>query len=246
MKTNSKGRKNSTDRLHGVLNRFVVFWGVLLLVILRAVPSSAALTTIFSENMGTPSGTTSIAANTFENSGTLTYSGSGDIRNNTFSSGYADASGDGNVFLTTGGTKNFQIASISTLGFSDLVISFGAIKNINASTMSELILRYSIDGGSSFSVLPIPAQSAGTGTSNWRLISGIDLPTNAEGISDLRLEWVNSAVAGVQFRLDDIKLEGTETVITVVPEPSTYVAALMLAIPFGVHGVRYWRNRKQD
>ncbi len=32
---------------------------------------------------------------------------------------------------------------------------------------------------------------------------------------------------------------------TVVPEPSTWLAGLLLALPFGVRGIRYVGNRKQ-
>jgi hypothetical protein len=57
----------------------------------------------YSENMGTAPSTISIAAheaaNGFQLVG-LTYSGTGDVRNTNASSGYAGASGLGNIFLT--------------------------------------------------------------------------------------------------------------------------------------------------
>lgn len=69
------------------------------------LPGSAS--TIFTENMGTPSGTVAIASHTFQNStSSLTYSNGGqtnsaDIRNTNTSSGYSGSSGSGNVFFTS-------------------------------------------------------------------------------------------------------------------------------------------------
>jgi hypothetical protein len=238
MKNNPKDWESSAIRLPGVLNHFAVFAGVSLLLVLSGGAGLAAL--VFTENMGTPSGTTAIAANTFQNSG-LAFVGSGDVRDTSTSSGYTGSSGGGNVFLTgAGATPNFIIGSINTVGYSSLVLSFGAFKSTTASTMSELALSYSINGGSTYSALTILPQSGGA---TWRLISGISLPSDAEGIPDLRLQWVNIDPAGTpnpQFRLDDITLVGTA-----VPEPSTFVAGALLALPFGVQGVRYLRNRKR-
>jgi hypothetical protein len=227
------------SRMGGLPKSLRILAVVLTLLTLKTTASWAAI--IFSENMGAPPSTTAIGLNAFQNSGTLTFSGSGDVRNTTVSD-YTGASGGGNVFLTTAGTRNFVIASIDTTGYSGLTLSFGALKSTVASTMSELVLSYSIDGGSTYSPIAIPAQPTGTGTAVWRVISGIALPSAAEGISDLRLQWMNIAVSGPQFRLDDVKLEG---IPAVVPEPSTWVAGALLALPFGVHGVRYLRKRKR-
>ena len=106
---------------------------------------SMGQTTIFSENMGTPTGTTAIASNTFQNTG-FAFSGTGDARNTTTSTGYTGSSAGGNVFLTNSGTSTFQIAGISTVGYTTLSVSFGAYKNTTASSMSELTLEYSING----------------------------------------------------------------------------------------------------
>ena len=55
--------------------------------------------TIYSENFGTPTATTLITAYTGWQVGTpITYSGSGDVRTSSASSGYVGASGNGNVF----------------------------------------------------------------------------------------------------------------------------------------------------
>lgn len=164
--------------------------------------------TIFTENMGTPTGTTAIASNTFQNStGSLTYSGTADIRNSTVSSVYSGASGGGNVFLTNTIGTNFQIANISTIGYATLTLQFGAFKNTTASNMSELILEYSTNG-TTYTALTIPAQPTGTGTASWRLISSISLPAAACNVANLRLKWRQTS-ATPQFRIDDIKLTGT-------------------------------------
>ncbi len=44
---------------------------------------------------------------------------------------------------------------------------------------------------------------------------------------------------------DTPKALNSGQVITVVPEPSTFIAGALLGLPFGVQGVRYLRNRKR-
>ncbi len=45
-------------------------------------------------------------------------------------------------------------------------------------------------------------------------------------------------------RFDNIQFNA-DLATAAVPEPSTWFAGALLALPFGVHGVRYLRNRKQ-
>src|SRR5689334_14185428 len=80
--------------------------------------SSFCQTTIFSENIGSPSATTTIASYTgWQNNGILTFSNGGatnpaDVRNTSASSTYTGASGAGNVFFTsTSGNYGFSIES---------------------------------------------------------------------------------------------------------------------------------------
>ena len=170
-------------------------------------------TTIFSENMGTSAaGTTGITSNTFQNT-VYSFSGTGDIRISTVSSGYTDASGNSNIFLTNTIGVNFQISGISTVGYTLLSLSFGAFKSTTASNMSELMLQYSTDG-ISYTALTIPAQLTGAGTAVWRLISGISLPVACQGVSNLRLKWTNTGTSP-QFRIDDITLKGTSSSTTI-------------------------------
>ncbi len=46
---------------------------------------------------------------------------------------------------------------------------------------------------------------------------------------------INNAVA-----IDDLNVQ-----LAIVPEPSTFVAGVLLAIPVGIHGVRYMRSRRE-
>ena len=179
---------------------------------------NAQLSTIFSESIGTVASTTTLANhetnNGFDNDN-LTMSGTGDVRTSTASTGYTGSSGSANVFLTNTSGLFFQISGISTNGFSNLNLSFGAYKSTTASSMSELKLEYSTDG-LVFNVISIPAQPTGSGTANWRLIS-ISLPTNLANQSNVILKWTNLG-GGAQIRLDDIQLKGCpEIILTAQP-----------------------------
>ena len=153
---------------------------------------NAQLSTIFSESIGTVASTTTLANhetnNGFDNDN-LTMSGTGDVRTSTASTGYTGSSGSANVFLTNTSGLFFQISGISTNGFSNLNLSFGAYKSTTASSMSELKLEYSTDG-LAYNVITIPAQTTGSGTANWRLIS-MNLPLNLSNQSNLILKWTN-------------------------------------------------------
>jgi hypothetical protein len=134
--------------------------------------------------------------------------GTGDLRESAVSTGYAGATGNANVFLTTGGTRFFEISGISTLTCTDLVLSFGAWKQTSASDMTELIFEFSTDG-ISYTSISIPPQPTGSGTANWRLIT-LNLPLAASNQSNLRLRWTNTETGtSPQFRIDDISLSGT-------------------------------------
>ena len=191
--------------------------------------SNAGAATIFSESMGTVSATTAISAHEsvggFDNDA-FTFSGTGDVRSTSPSSGYIGASGSANVYLAPNATKTFEIEDISTVGYTvgSIGITFGASKNTTASDMTTLNLEYSTDG-SSWAPLSIPAQPTGTGTSGWRLVSlsSTSIPISAT----LSLRWTNADTGTTQYRVDDIALTGTA-----VPETS---AALLGAL--GVLGM---------
>lgn len=169
---------------------------------------SRAQVTIFSENMGTPGGTTTIAANVFQNSGTLTYSGTADVRNTTNSTGYAGASGGGNVFVTNTVGRNFEISGINTSTYSGLTLSFGHYKSTTASNGSELVVEVSPDGAT---YAPLAyTRPTGAGTANWILIN----PTGAiPSAPNLRIRFRQTGTA-TQFRIDDVVLQGTPSFVT--------------------------------
>ena len=177
--------------------------------LLMAVAVSAQ--TVFIENMGTVSSNTAIATHDanggFQNSAAYDFTGTGDVRTSTASSGYTGASGAGNVFLTSGTLpRTFIIAGINTADHTNLSLSFGAYKSANAPDLTTLHVDYSTDDGTNWSPLTFPAQATGTGTTNWRLITitGGTIPA----VPDLWLRWSNTT-ADLQPRIDDITLSGT-------------------------------------
>ena len=168
--------------------------------------------TIYSENMGTPSATTPIATNVFQNTSPIVYSGTADVRGTTASSGYTGATGGGNVFFTNTAGKDFLIEGINTLAYNTatLQLSFGHYKSTTAAS-NELTVEVSTDG-TTFTPLTY-TRPTGTGTTNWTLItitSGIPSATN------LRIRFTQTSTAS-QFRLDDVRVFNFDPTCTVVP-----------------------------
>ena len=163
---------------------------------------------IFSENMGVPSGTTLIMGWTgWQNNGVLTFTGTGDVRNTTVSSGYTGASGDGNVFLTNTVGRDFEISGINTTVYSNIMLSAGIYKSTTASNGSELLIEVSADG-----VVYTPltfSLPTGTGTAAWYLVAPAgSIPSCA----NLRIRFTQTGTVP-QFRIDDVVLSG------VIPPP---------------------------
>ena len=112
-----------------------------------------AQVTIFSENFGTPTGTTTLvnyalgaSPATFQNGSPITFTGTGDIRSTPVSAGYVGASGGGNVFLTNAIGRDFIISGINTSSFVSLSLSFGVFKSTLADNGSALVVEVSSDG----------------------------------------------------------------------------------------------------
>ena len=212
-------------------------WCVALIAVGWMGAMANAQTTVFSESMGTPAGTTAIATYatgtapaTFQNKATLTFTGTGDVRTSGASTTYTGASGGGNVFLTSPGPKEFQIAGINTAGFSTFSISFGVSRSAATQTLSELSLEYSSDG-TTYTAISIPAQTAASGWIKLTL-DNLSLPATA----NLRLRFKNnSAVAsgGQQIRLDDISLTassgGTPPTVTGI-SPASGLAGTIVTV----------------
>jgi len=185
------------------------------LAIFILIPGKGWVATIFSENMVSPSGTTPVPSNTFQNSATLAFSGTGDVRTTIPSTGYTGASGGGNVWLTTtSGTYTFIISGINTSIYTDIALTFGSSAS---TTGGKPTVEYSTDG-TNYTALTI---SANVGTS-WGLVS----PTGSiPPTSNLYLRFSKSGSIG--FRIDDVVLTGTSTVtptklaFTTVPSNAT-------------------------
>ena len=164
------------------------------------------INTIFSENMGAPSDTTAIASNTFQNSGALSFAGTGDIRITTgSSSSYAGASGGGNVFVSNANDLYFEISGINTTGYSDLVLSFGHFKTTTAGN-NELVVEVSADG---ITYNPLSySRPTGSGTATWLLVT----PSGTiPATTNLRIRFRQTSNSP-QFRIDDVKLTGVVAV----------------------------------
>ena len=157
---------------------------------------------ILSENMGTPTGTTAISANAFQNSSPIAYSGTADVRISTGSSGYSGASGGGNVYFTGTAGTSFLIEGINTSSYntSELRLSFGHHKSANAAS-NELTVEVSTDG-TTFTPLTY-TRPTGSSTSNWTLIS---INSGIPSTSNLRIRFTQT-ITTAQFRIDDVKVE---------------------------------------
>lgn len=173
---------------------------VLVLISFFCTSHSKAQTTIFSENVGTVSSTTSISSHTgWQNNGLFTFTGTGDVRNTTPSSGYSGSSGNANVFITGTVGLNFQISGINTTGFSNLTLTFGQWKSGAVGAANLLVVEVSSDG-TNYTALTYSR----TDGSTWALIS----PTGSiPSTSNLRIRFRNPATTQ-QFRIDDIRLTG--------------------------------------
>lgn len=163
-------------------------------------PANAGPVVIFSENMGTPSSTTNISANVFQNA-PLVFSGTGDVRSTTPSAGYTESSGGGNVFITNINGTFFQISGINTSSYSDLTLSLGHHKATTTGN-NELAISVSADGVN-FTPLTY-SRATGTGTATWLRVnpSGTIPSTN-----NLRIKFTQTGTT-TQFRIDDVKLTG--------------------------------------
>ncbi|WP_396198137.1 T9SS type A sorting domain-containing protein [Flavobacterium sp.] len=163
--------------------------------------------TIYTENFGTPASTTLITAYTgWQASTPIAYSGSGDVRTSSASTGYVGASGSGNVFLTSTAGKNLIISGINTSTFtaSDIQLSFGYT---TSSTTTQLVVEKSTDG-----TTWAPITFTNNANTNWNLVTipGGQIPAS----TTLSLRFTQPATA--QMRIDDVKLAAVSASCTLV------------------------------
>lgn len=163
--------------------------------------------TIFSENMGTPSGTTLIPAYisgtapaTFQNGTPIIYSGTADVRATAVSSTYSGFSAGGNVFITNTLGKFFQIDGINTSAYTttNLSMTFGC--NTPSITLAQIVIEQSTNAGTTWTPLTFTTPSA----IGWSLIT---IPTGQIASSaTLSLRFSQPTTLPGQFRIDDIKV----------------------------------------
>lgn len=190
------------------------------LLILFSFQTISAQTIIFSENMGTPSTTTTIIANVFQNNGLLSYSNgaqssSADVRTTSASSSYATASAGGNIyFSSTSGTYGFSIEGINASNYHSLSLQFGYKKESSTTHAS-----FSVDywNGNSWVTLASTASELFNEAANvsavWYLSKTLSLPTDAQ-INGLKIRFVKTGIGAI--RIDDVKLTAFEVLPTVI------------------------------
>lgn len=176
-----------------------------------------AQTTVFSENIDTPtSPPVAIGSHTFQNTG-LTFIGNAFVDDLTPSNN-TGASGAGYVdFVNV--SDSFQISSINTAGKKNLSLSFNINKTTTGSTGSELEVSTSSNGTTYTSLtLSLPT---GTGTAVWQ---NTTVTGSIPATSNLRLKY-KKITTGTDFSLDDIVLTGCDTISPPTITGVTYTAA---------------------
>lgn len=159
----------------------------------------------------------------------LTYTGSGDMKLSSQSSGYTGSSAGYNVMLNNSG-ENLIMSGLDLTSCSSgaLSVSFGVKKGNNTSDGSTLSLEYSTAGsGGPWTSVSTPSLPTGTGTStNWYLITSTGtIPSNANA-----LRWVTSD--NTEFRLDDISIYCSSNLsCTSTTQPTTNASSIS-TIPY--------------
>jgi hypothetical protein len=190
--------------------------------------------TIYSENFGTPTATTTIAnyligaaPATFQNGTPIVYSGTGDIRVTTASNTYLGASGGGNAYLTGTAGKYIQIDGINTSAYTtaNLQMTFGYLTATFATV--QVILEYSTNASATTPTWT-PITFTNNTTNGWALVSipGGILPVS----NSLSLRFTQPTPAG-QIRIDDIKVLNYNPACTLVLGSG---AGVCDAVTFGI------------
>ncbi len=139
----------------------------------------------------------------------LAFSGLGDIKTTTASTGYTGASGGGNMYMaqasaSPSGEKYVLISNINTTNAYPNKLFFAFNKNTNADNGNDLVVEYSLDGVSYFNLglITVPT-GAGTAGSFWHQVTFDNaLPYG----TNVRLRFRNTTPTTVVYRLDDVTL----------------------------------------
>ncbi|WP_293873211.1 T9SS type A sorting domain-containing protein [Flavobacterium sp.] len=188
-------------------------------LLLLVISSVSFGQTLYSENMGVPTATTTVASYitgtapaTFQNSSPIVYSGNGDIRVSSASSTYTGASGGGNAYLAATAGKYFQIDGINTTGYTsaNLRLSFGYLTALFATV--QVVVEYSTNASAATPTWT-PITFTNNTSASWTLVSipGGILPVS----STLSLRFSQPAVLG-QIRIDDVKVINFNPACTLV------------------------------
>ena len=180
-------------------------------LLLLVITSVSFGQTFYTENMGTTaSGNPLITAYTgFQNSSPIVYTGTGDMRTTTTSTGYVGASGSVNVFLSNTTTAEFfQIDGINSSAFTtaNLQLKFGYIANSVAN--AGLIVEVSTDATN---WTPL-TYTTNTNTS-WNLVTigGGVIPSS----TTLSIRFTQPNLAA-QIRIDDVSVFNFNPACTLV------------------------------
>jgi hypothetical protein len=184
-------------------------------LLLIAVASVSFGQTVYSENFGTPTASTTVAnyitgtsPATFQATSPIAYTGTTgatSVRISSPSSGYTGVTGNGNVFLsqTTNVGHFFQIDNINTSAYTaaDLQLSFGYL---TSATTSQLILEKSINGGSTWS----PITFTNNANTSWNLVTIGGGQISSSTTLSLRFTQPSTTAVpnATQFRIDDLKV----------------------------------------
>lgn len=200
-----------------VLRKGRVIFSLLVLGIMGTSTRSIAQTTIFSENMGTPTATaviatyaTGTAPATFQNKGVLTYGigeqTTSDVRTSSASSN-SGSSGGGNVFFSAvSGSYGFSIEGINAASYDTLQLSYGYRKS-SGSAFAGVSVDY-WNGAVWVTIANTSGNlfnEVSTSTAGWYAAKKLSLPAGAQ-IAGLKLRFVKTGT--LELRIDDVKLTG--------------------------------------
>ncbi|MBM6498636.1 T9SS type A sorting domain-containing protein [Flavobacterium macrobrachii] len=173
--------------------------------------------TLFQENMGSPTSTTNITGNVFENTTSLSYSNgeqsnSADVRITNASTGYSGASSGGNIFFSsTVGAYGFSIEGINASSYTSLSLQFGYRKE---SSTSHALFSVDYWNGSAWVVLANSEtdlfNESASASAKWYLSKVLTLPLEAR-INGLKIRFVKTGNKAI--RIDDVLLTANGTPI---------------------------------
>ncbi|HEX6915975.1 MAG TPA: T9SS type A sorting domain-containing protein [Chitinophagaceae bacterium] len=155
------------------------------------------------ETVGTPSNACLVTAYSgWANNGVLSFAGSAEV-SNVNASNNLSASGGGNVFFTNVPGTTLEINGFApTSAPQSIDLTFG-MYGYNASNLSELILEYSTDGGTTYSPLQYKRLFRNyLPPTPWDVMESDPIPGNVN-FANLKIRF-RQTTSTQQFRIDDI------------------------------------------